>query len=122
MSSPPDNQQPNFRQNFTDFLNDPTKKEKANKVTVGIVRTMNRQMVREKVPMSRGHYEAAVTSISKGDSTCQFLVAENSHVLDSKGNGIVYETGKGFHHAIHHANQPMSKDTEEFMRTGLNPF
>ena len=125
MSRPPDdnsNASENYRPQFTSFLNSQHRNEKASKITVNTVSAMNNQMVREDIPMTRAHYEAATESISRGDTICGFLTSENKHVLDSKGNGCVYKMGKGFHHVVYQANKPVSEDTERLILDSFNPY
>lgn len=89
----------NFRDEFSEFLNDAP--DSANQLTVSIVDAMNDQMVSDGVPMSESHYEAATEAIEQGYTPMEFLFAENPHVLESTGSGIVYESGKLFHEGLH---------------------
>lgn len=114
MSSPPQptpTEKQDYRPEFTKFLDNPANLEKANGVTLLTVGWMNKEMVRNKVPMSRVHYEAASQSIRNGDPICTFLTNENKHVLDSKGNGMVYNAGYKFHSAVKVANDYLGSDT-----------
>lgn len=87
---------PDCRAFFTEFLN--SNPSGANPCALAIVRSMNSQMVNEKVPMSREHYHAAAQSLSEGDRICGFLMKENSHVVNSTATGgPVYKAGKAFH-------------------------
>jgi hypothetical protein len=61
---------------------------------------MNTEMVRKSVPMSEAHYKVARKSLEDGAPICEFLQAENTHVLKSSGNGVVYNAGKLFHYGI----------------------
>jgi hypothetical protein len=45
--------------------------------------------------------------IARGDTTCEFLAAENKHVLQSTGTGPVYTAGKKFHEWV---VSPLNKD------------
>jgi hypothetical protein len=93
------------RSAFTAFLEDPATRQTANGVTLTVVRQMNQQMVREGNEMSAAHRATAEASIKRGDKLCQFLAAENQHVLDSKGQGCVYNAGKYFHtHVVKNLN------------------
>lgn len=96
--SPSSGSDSNRRQDFDRFLNSapPT----SNGITVSIVGFMHRAMMRNNVPMSDGHYQAATDSIRRGDGLCQYLWAENLHVLDSQGNGFAYNAGYQFHSTI----------------------
>ena len=77
--------QEDFRPRFTQFLNDPATLRSANGVTLWTVRGMNQRMVTEQIPMSRAHYEAASSSVGRGDGMCGFLSTENELVRDSSG-------------------------------------
>jgi hypothetical protein len=79
------------------FLRTASALPSANKTAVKIVDVMHKQMVRESVPMSPEHLRVATESLSRGDDICKFLAAENPHVIESTGSGIVYQTGKCFH-------------------------
>jgi hypothetical protein len=88
---------PDYRSEFTNYLSDPKNQEKADRVAFYTVGLMNHEMVRNKVPMSLAHYEAATESLGGGDTLCGFLVKENKHVLDSTGSGFIYNAGYAFH-------------------------
>lgn len=87
-----------FRAQFTEFLTSPPSTVKP--CTIAVVRPMNTEMVRKKVPMSEAHYKVARKSLEDGAPLCEFLQAENTHVLNSNGTGVVYNTGKLFHYGI----------------------
>ncbi len=86
-----------FRPEFTQFMNSQESWDSSCKVTHVTVANMNRQMTREGIPMSEAHFNAAKTSISRGDSLCGFMRAEHNHVMASNGDGPVYNAGKSFH-------------------------
>jgi hypothetical protein len=112
----------NFRQHFTNFLDNhqkfPTNNKKVNGITFFAVSSMNTQMVANNVPMTREHYETATKSISNGDKICTFLQKENGHVLESSGSGVAYNLGKTAHKIIKAANEPVSPQIEEMLKTG----
>ena len=110
----------NYRSQFTDYLSGQWRNPKVDKLTLGSVSLMNFFMVRNNVPMTQGHFEAASQSIDGGEHICRFLTNENKHVLDSSGNGCVYNGGKYLHHGIYHMRQPISKETEEFMNLSMS--
>jgi hypothetical protein len=99
---------PDFRPMFTDFLKTPP--PESNWVAFGVVKQMNNQMVREGVAMSEEHYKVAIDSLSKGSTICEFLQAENTHVLSSEGTGCVYSAGKLFHQAVYFTKNSASKE------------
>ena len=69
---------------------------------------MHRGMMRNNVSMSDGHYQAATDSIRRGDPLCQFLWSENQHVLDSRGNGFLYNSGYQFHSVLRSTHTALS--------------
>jgi hypothetical protein len=87
-----------FRPQFTQFLSSPPSTAKA--CTIAVVRPMNTEMVRKSVPMSEEHYKVARKSLEDGAPLCEFLQAENTHVLKSNGTGVVYNAGKLFHYGV----------------------
>lgn len=87
-----------YRPKFTQYLSSPPTGSDPCATTV--VGQMNKEMVRNSVPMSKEHYETATESLSRGDKLCGFLQAENSHVLKSEGTGFVYNAGKAFHFVV----------------------
>src|SRR3712207_4359825 len=93
-----------YRSEFTKFFNHPINMGRANKATWHTVRTMNQEMERNNVPMSRAHYEVAIKSITQGDTICTDLTSENKHVLDSNGSGFVYNAGYQFHKVINYVD------------------
>ncbi len=111
-----------YRSDFTRFFSNnerfPTISPKINRITFFAVSTMNQQMVSNNVPMSREHYETATESISNGDKICTFLQKENGHVLQSSGSGVAYSLGKTVHKVIKAANEPVSPQVEEMLKTG----
>lgn len=94
MSNSPDE---NYRPQFTAFLSDSRHQQDANLVTWHTIKLMNDEMVRNNVPMTQAHFEAATRSLLQGDTICRFLAAENQHVLLSNGSGFVYQAGFVFH-------------------------
>jgi hypothetical protein len=116
------NEQTDFRSDFSKFFSNherfPTVNPKINKVTFFAVSSMNEQMVANNVPMSREHYETATGSIDNGDKICTFLQKENNHVLESTGSGVAYNLGKTVHKVIKAANEPVSSQVEEMLKTG----
>ena len=92
-------QMPNkdFREDFEQFMQRPETYQKAQKCTYHLVNGVHQQMRVNKVPMTQAHYEAAKSSIENGDTICQFVRKENSHVMQSTGSGCVYNGGKLFH-------------------------
>ncbi len=86
-----------FRPAFTEFLGRRETWNNANMVTYITVSKMNKRMVAEGIPMTEAHYRAATESISRGDTTCEFVKAEHDHVMLSTGDGPVYNAGKAFH-------------------------
>jgi hypothetical protein len=92
-----------FRPEFTEFLKSPP--STVNPCTIAIVKPMNNEMVRKSVPMSKEHYLTARKSLTDGATGCQFLQAENTHVLQSNGTGVVYNAGKMFHYGLSFFNK-----------------
>lgn len=91
---------PDYRSKFTDFFSDPTTYQKSHPATFHIVRGMNNRMAANNVPMTKEHYDAATSSILKGDTVCSFMIAENPHVMKSTGSGVLYNMGKAAHTVI----------------------
>lgn len=89
-----------YREDFTEFFKDPSKAPEANGVTWHSVRLMNNEMKRNKVPMSKAHYDTATESIKEGKPICEYMQDENKHVLDSSGSGVVYKAGFQVHKGI----------------------
>lgn len=87
----------NYRPQFTAFLSDSRHQQHANLVTWHTIKLMNDEMVRNNVPMTQAHFEAATRSLLQGDTICRFLAAENQHVLLSNGSGFIYRAGFIFH-------------------------
>jgi len=89
-----------YRILFTHFLQGASANPRVNAITLRTVSVMNDQMARRGVAMSREHYEVAQQSIARGDDLCDFLRAENKHVLESTGTGVVYQAGVLLHRMI----------------------
>jgi hypothetical protein len=122
MDGQQNNEKTDFRSAFTNFFSNhnrfPTINPKINKITFFAVSTMNDQMEANNVPMTKEHFETATASISNGDKICTFLQKENGHVIESTGSGVVYNAGKTFHKVIKAANEPVSPQIEEMLKTG----
>lgn len=86
-----------YRVQFTQFLETASASPTVNPITLQAVSLMNNQMARKGVPMSKDHFQVAQQSIARGDGLCDFLKAENKHVLESTGSGAVYQAGLLFH-------------------------
>jgi|688.fasta_scaffold51230_7 hypothetical protein len=89
-----------YRTQFVQFLQGASANPSVNAITLQAVSLMNDQMARRGAPMSKDHFEVAHQSIARGDCLCDFLEAENKHVLESTGSGAVYQAGFLFHKTL----------------------
>lgn len=91
-----------YRDEFGAFLDEHAKKPSANDSTLHAVRSIHQRMVSNRNGMTRAHYEAAKASILRGDTLCEFMRAENSHVINSTGSGLTYHAGKVAHYGVYY--------------------
>ena len=90
--------------------------------TVELLRKMNDQMIKNKILMTKGHFDTAIESIDRGDNIVEFTVSENPHVLKSSGSGWAYKLGFGYHKGLALMIKPVKPGTnlKQYKKDGFN--